>query len=1736
MLRELTAAGDGRVVAAVNVDAVNVDGCNDTARPLPATTMPELFAEQVARTPDAVALVFRGEELTYRALDERANRLARYLLSVGAGPEQVVAVCLPRSLQMVTALLAVLKTGAAYLPLDQAYPAERLAYMLQNTSAVCGTVLADSGTLDQLVAASPEEYGVAVRLLDDPELSARIELLRGDPLTEDELAAPLLPDHPAYVIYTSGSTGKPKGVVIPERALTNRLHWVQHEYGLGPGDRVLQRNPVSFDLSVCELFWPLTVGAALVLVEPGRHGDPRYLAKVVRDERITWIDLVASLLPGFTEELAASGREVPLRFVFSSGEALPTASARGFLEAFDVPLHNQYGPTEATIDITHHLCTAADVGADAPRGPVPIGRPVWNSQVFVLDDQLRPVAPGVPGDLYLAGTQLARGYLGRPELTADRFVACPFGPDGARMYRSGDIARWRADGALEFLGRADHQVQLRGFRIELGEVEAALLSHPSLVQAVVSAREDQPGDLRLVAHVVPASGAGTGAGAVDPAALRAHLAATLPEYMVPSAFGVLQELPATPSGKVDRGALPAPQYQGAESGRAPGTAEQELLCGLFADILGVPRVSIDDDFFAMGGHSLSATRLLTRVRTTLGADLDIRDLFDAPTVAGLAARLGRRAAGPRSALVPAVRTDRIPLSFAQQRLWFIDQLEGPQATYNINVVVELSGRVDAAALRTAVGDVAGRHESLRTLIQAVGGEPTQVVVPADEARIGFHEEELRAQDVDARVSAVSGHVFDLSTELPLRVWLLSSSPTEHVLVLLVHHIAADGWSISPLLRDLGQAYTARLDGSTPQWSPLPVQYADYTLWQSGRLGAEDDPAGELHGQLGYWRDRLAGLPTELRLPRDRPRTAVAAHRGRMHRLQVPADLHTRLTQVANENRVTTFMLFQAVLAVLLTRLSGTTDIPLGTAVAGRGDESLDDLVGFFANTLVLRTDTSGNPSFRELLHRVRASDLDAYAHQDVPFERLVALLNPPRSAARHPLFQTMLVSQNTGQATPDFPGAVAQVDAGAAARTTAKFDLSLSVTEAHGPDGEPAGVAGEWSYAVDLFDASTVESVSEQFLQLLREFTADPDLPVDPGHGGRGQDGDGVCPVDSAEYRQVVDVWNRTERPTPFTSLPGLFSAQAGLTPDATAVTCGEEQLTFRQVELRADRLADLLAARGVGPESLVGVCLPRCPDLVVALLAVLKAQGAYLPLDPEYPPERISLTVADARPVCVISTSGAAGALPEGTPVLALDDPAVAQALQRDTADLPVGAARPVAHPDSPAYVIYTSGSTGRPKGVVVTRRNLANYLDWAMELCPHDRPHGSLLVTSVTFDLAVTALYPALLQGGDVRLAGKDESRDPRQLADRLRAGDEVSVIKMTPSHLEELVTSAVAEQREISVGTAVFGGEMLRPRVLAALRSATSGRTRVVNHYGPTETTVGCVVADVTDWDDPDAGSVPIGRPVANMRAYVLDDRLRPVRVGAVGELYMAGAQVARGYLNRPELTAGRFVACPFGGGGDRMYRTGDLVRWRADGLLEFVGRADDQVKIRGFRVEPAEVEAVLGNCPGVAQAVVMVREARPGDMRLVGYAVPAGDSGLDPAALRAHLAGLLPEHLVPSALVVLPELPLTPNGKVDRRALPTPEYRSAASGRAPSSKAEELLCGLFADILGLESAPVDESFFDLGGHSLLATRLVSRVRSVMNAEIDIRDLFDSPTVAGLAPRLRTPSRPALKRATT
>ncbi|MEU9185750.1 amino acid adenylation domain-containing protein [Streptomyces sp. NPDC048484] len=1636
---------------------------NDTAHNLVSTTLPELFRAQVARTPDALALVFGEQRLTYAELDGRVEHTARVLAGMGVGPERTVAVALPRSADLVVALLAVHRAGGAYLPLDSDYPRDRLTFMLEDARPVC--VIRD-------------------------------RLPEGE---EGELPGAYDPSSPAYVIYTSGSTGRPKGVVVPQAGIVNRLLWMQDTYGLNGADRVLQKTPSSFDVSVWEFFWPLITGAALVVAGPDGHKDPRYLAELIQREEVTTAHFVPSMLQLFLEEPAAA-RCTGLRRVMCSGEALTGPLADRFHRTLaPVELHNLYGPTEASVDVT---ATQVRPGAMT----VPIGRPVWNTRVYVLDAALRPVPTGVAGELYLAGAQLARGYLDRAGLTAGRFVADLYGRPGERMYRTGDLARWTSDGLVEYLGRTDDQVKIRGFRVELGEIEAVLGRHGTVARAVVV-----PHDQRLVAYVVPAVGRAT-----DSAVLGRHAAAELPEHMVPAAFVALDALPLTPNGKLDRRALPAPDFAARTTGTLPRTPREEILCGLFADVLGLERVGVHDDFFALGGHSLVAMRLAGRIRTVLGTEVSLRTVFEAPTVARLAERLreGTEGAGAGlPVLAPADRPERLPLSFAQQRLWVLYRVEGPSPTYNIPLAWRLTGPLDADALDLAVDDLVARHEPLRTVFPEEDGRAYQLILEPAQARIAVRSASVAdEEELAERLAEAAGYGFELDREAPLRVHLFRTAEDEHVLLLLLHHIAGDEWSDQPLTRDLADAYEARAAGRAPERAPLPVQYADYTLWQRAVLGDEKDPESLVSRQLAFWKQALAGLPEELGLPADRPRPLEAGYRGGGVAMALDAELAAGLRELARSGNVSMFMIVQAAVAALLTRLGAGTDIPLGSPIAGRTEEVLEDVVGFFLNTLVLRTDTSGDPAFRELLARVRETDLAAFDHQDVPFERVVDVLNPARSLSRHPLFQVMVVYLAAGSEGDVLAGLKSRREEVGA--TSAKFDLSFDFVERDGGDGvdgggvDGGGVDGVLEYSTDLFDPATAEAIAERLVRLLRAVVAAPDTPISR-----------IDILGDAERRRVLTEWNARPLLAEPTTVPALFERQAALSPDAPAIASDGIRLTFAQLNAKVNRLARLLVAQGAGPERLVALALPRTARTLLAVLAVHKAGAAYLPLDPDAPTGHLSDTLVDARPILTLSTRQIAPLLPAGgPPVLELDAPATAELLAAEAANDLTDADRlaPLT-PRHPAYVIYTSGSTGRPKGVVITHETVGNLFHshretlYAPAKAATGRRHLRVgHAWAFSFD---ASWQPQLwlLDGHCVHVVSDETRRDPDLLSAAV-VEHGFDFLEVTPSFFAQMAdTGLVREDGSSPLAVVGVGGEAV-PGALWERLGRLNG-TEAFNLYGPTESTVDALVARVRDSDRP-----LVGRPVAGTRAYVLDDRLQPVPPGVTGELYLAGGGLARGYLGRPALTAERFVADPFGGPGSRLYRTGDLARWTADGYLDYLGRADDQVKIRGFRIEPGEIESALTAHMDVAQSVVTVRQEGARNL-LVAYVVPVPGALPDAGRLRAHVGVRLPDHMVPAAVVLLDRLPELANGKLDRAALPAPDFSALSTGRAPGTELEKALCAVFAGVLGLDEVGVDDDFFALGGDSIMAMQLVSRARAA-DVRITPRLVLRHRTVAGLA----------------
>nr|WP_241265818.1 non-ribosomal peptide synthetase [Streptomyces boncukensis] len=2046
---------------------------NDTAAEVPALGVPEVFEERAAGTPDAVALACGAGTLTYRELDTRANRLAHVLTGRGVGRESVVGVALPRSAELVVALLAVLKAGGAYLPVDPDYPAERLEFMLRDAGPALLLTDADS-------AAVLPGTGCPRVVLDDPATAAAVAAA---PDGKPAGSRPAHGDQLAYVMYTSGSTGVPKGVAVTHRAVTGLA--LDRRYRGGAHERVLLHSPQAFDAATYELWTPLLGGGRVVVPPPGRL-DPETLATVLAEQEVTALWLTAGLFKVIADERPECFAGV--REVWTGGDVVSPAAAERVLRTCpDLTVVDGYGPTETTTFAACHPMPSADDVIE----PVPIGRPMDNMRVYVLDSALRPVPPGVPGELYIAGAGLARGYVGRAALSAERFVACPFGGPGERMYRTGDVVAWTEGGELAFQGRVDAQVKIRGFRVEPGEVEAALVAHSGVAQAVVTWDDDRSGERRLVGYVVPSGegsdtadaveqvdeweqiydqiysasdaawgedftgwmssytgapiplpemaewrdaavaqigcwaprrvleiGVGTGllmsqlvsgteeywgtdmsaavierlrgqveqvgcadrvrlrhqnaddtsglprehfdivvlnsivqyfpdadyldrvlaqamdllapggrilvgdvryagslrlfragvqralhpeapasvaraavaramlmekelvldpewftgwadrhgAGAVDirlkpgrphneltrhryevvlhktgadavslhdapalpwgrpladlealaehcraqdggpvrvtripnarltgeveaaaalalidapvpagpaldpqdlrewaaergwgalvtwssaaaecfdavifpggpvdgqvlsggftpsgrrdrttandPAAagrigvlvgaLRGYLQERLPEHLVPSSVVAIAEVPLTPNGKLDRRALPAPDFAAAATGRAPRTPREEVLCGLFAEVLGLDRVGIDDDFFALGGHSLLATRLVSRIRAALGVEVHIREVFASATVAELAERLPAGGQVRPALRRAARRPDPLPLSYAQRRLWFIDRFEGPSATYNAPFPMRLTGALDETALAAAVGDVVARHESLRTVFADDGaGVSHQRVLPAAEARPEVPVVEVAADGLDDAMAEASARPFDLAAEIPVRATLFRCGAEEHVLLLLIHHVASDGSSMAPLARDLSTAYAARVRGAEPQWAELPVQYADYTLWQQELLGDETDPGSVLSTQVDYWRDELAGVPQPVRLPTDRPRPPVASHEGAAVEFSLDPRVVARLEELAQERGATVSMVLHAGLAVLLHQLGAGDDITIGSPIAGRTDEALQDLVGFFVNTWVLRADLAGNPAFADLLERVREKSLTAYDNQDVPFERLVEALNPERSTAYSPLFQVMFAWQNFDRRDFSLPGL--RVEFERVRSETAKFDLFFNLADIPG-----RGVVGLLEYATDLYDARTAEQFAARFVKVLEQLADDPDLRVG-----------GVELLEPAEHEAVLREFNDTERPVPALSAVELVERRAAETPDAVAVVYGDRSLTYRELDTRANRLAHVLAERGVGAEKVVGLALPRTAELVVATLAVWKAGAAYLPIDPKYPSRRLDFILSDARPRLVLTDTVTAGVLPDtGVPHLLVDE------VDLDVGE--VGDAAPLgrrAEPQRAAYVMYTSGSTGVPKGAVVPHATVVNDVLRLAEAVGVGAGTRVLAATSVNFDVSVFETITTLAAGGTVEVV-----RDVLTLGER--GGWSGGVISTVPSVFAELLDQLAGR---IEAEAVVFAGEALPASLVARVREAIPG-VRVVNSYGQTESFYATAFSVPADAEWSAGGAAPIGSPLGNMRTYVLGSGLRPVPVGVVGELYVAGS-VARGYHGRGALTAERFVADPFGGPGARMYRTGDLARWTADGRLEYAGRGDAQVKVRGLRIEPGEVEAVLTRHPGVAQAVVTTREGHRGSTQLIGYVVAAGGddggmvdaeghveadmtAGITVRELRRYAAARLPEYMVPSVLVMLDRLPLAPNGKLDRAALPQPQLTSGAY-RPPRTAEEEILAGVYADVLALERVGIDDDFFAIGGDSIRSIQVVSRARA-QGVEVSPRQVFEQRTVAELA----------------
>ena len=1619
---------------------------NDVARPFDETPVHLAFEREARRAPAQTALVSGATRLTYGELNAHANRLARVLRRRGVGAESRVAVLCERSTEMIIAQLAVLKAGGAYVPLDPAHPPARISFIVTDVEATLVITTRD--------LASRHALAGPVIVLDDD--ATRGELAREAP---EDVGVPCSPRQAAYVIYTSGTTGVPKGALVEHRSLSNLVAQHCALVAAAATDRVSQMAAPGFDAAVSEIWPTLACGATLEFVPEGARRSPGELAAWVRERRVDVAFMPTPMAESILDEDWSGASK--LRVLFTGGQALKRRP-RG-TESFR--LLNVYGPTECTVYVTSE---------DVEPGNAPlttIGRPTQSSAIYVLDPHGRPAPIGVYGELHIGGVNVGRGYVGRPELTAERFWPDPFGGQpGARLYRTGDRGRWLADGRIEFAGRSDDQVKVRGYRIELGEIEAALSALPALREVAVLARPDAAGERRLVAYVTPAEDI-----AFDRAAVEVALRAALPDYMIPAVFVVLDALPVTSNGKIDRKALPAPDFASAAATyEAPRDRIEEGLAQIYREVLHLERVGINDDFFAMGGHSLRATQVVVRIRSLLSADVPVRVLFEAPTVAALAERV--RAASHEATsegLVRADRTASMPASFAQARLWFLDQIEPGAATYNVPMTLRVQGPLDAVALERALREVVARHETLRTTFVAVDGVPHQEIrasVDTSLRRIDAVSEDDARRIVSEEIHAP----FDLGRGPMLRATLVRMREELHLLVICIHHVATDGWSMNVLARELSTLYRDFAHGAaaaSPSLSNEPLDYADFAAWQRRWLQGE-----RLAQQLAFWKQHLEGAPAALELPTDRPRPVMKQYRGANVPLQLPAELSEKLQGLCRREGATPFMVLLAAYQAVLARWSGQKDIVVGTPIANRTRHELEGMIGFFVNTLALRTSFADDPSFAELVRRVKRASLAAYEHQDLPFEKLVDELRVARDTSRTPVFQAMFVLQNTAIAALELGGLV--VGHEPSAHDVSKVDLTLTLAE------EGAGIAGTLEYDVTLFDRATVERFGEHFVVLLDAALAAPATRV------------AKLPLMSeAERRRVIVEWNATEQTYAShasRTVHGMFEEQVDRSPDAPAAECDGVTVTYRELDARANRIAHALLAHDLGAEARVAVETERSLDMLAAMLGVMKAGAAYVPVDTELPADRRGFMKEDAGVAVTLD----------------------AAALERIAAEAATLTSRvPVkVTPGQLAYVLYTSGSTGRPKGTMVTHGSVANLLLSMVRVPGISASDTTLSVTTISFDVSVAELFLPLVAGAKVVIGSREVARDPRLIAALIETSGACQ-FGATPATWRMMVDAGWRPSAGMKIHCA---GEAL-PRELAD--ALLEKNATLWNLYGPTEATVYATGAEVV------AGErITIGRPLDNTRVYVLDPERAPVPIGLLGELYIAGAGVARGYLGRPELTAEKFVADPFSSEpGARMYRTGDVVRWLPDGTLDFLGRIDHQVKVRGYRIELGEIEAALSAIDGVEHAVVLAREDVPGDKVLVGYVVAASaaSAAVTSEVLKAKLATTLPKYMVPTAFVMMESLPLNSNGKVDRKALPAPDFAAAAAVYVePRSATERVVADVFQELLRVERAGVDDDFFALGGHSLLAIRLVTHIGQQLDVSIPVRVLFEAPTVARLA----------------
>ncbi|WP_375476969.1 amino acid adenylation domain-containing protein [uncultured Nostoc sp.] len=1626
----------------------------------------ELFEFQVERTPDAVAVVFEEQQLTYRELNIRANQLAHYLRSLGVKPEVLVGICVERSLYMIMGLLAILKAGGAYIPLDPSYPKERLEFILEDTQA---PVLL---TQASLVEAMPQHKAQVVCLDTDWHLIAQ--------QSQENFLCELTTDNLAYVIYTSGSTGRPKGVMIKHASTVAMLDWAKKTFAIEAMQGVLASTSICFDLSVFEVFVPLCCGGKVILIENGL-----YLPTLLAAKSVTLVNTVPSVI---SQLLRNNSIPTSVQTVNVAGEPLHNQLVQQLYQQDNIQqVFNLYGPSEDTT-----YSTSAWIYKGASNTP-PIGRPIHNTQIYLLDKNLQPVPVGVPGMLYIGGAGLARGYLNKAGLTADKFIPNPYANlPGERLYKTGDKARYLPNGEIEYIGRIDNQVKIRGFRIELGEIEALISLHPVVREAVVVVRSDLADSQRIVAYVVLQKEQ-----ILVISELRNFLESKLPNYMIPATFVILEALPLTPNGKVDRKALPAPELTQLSSSNyvPPTTPIENLLAGIWAEILGLEKVGIHNNFFTLGGHSLIATRVISQIRQVFKIELPLRYLFEKPTIALLAKEIEttiKAGLGIETTKIEQIeRTSKLPLSFAQQRLWFLAQLEPDSPFYNIPAAVRLQGELNIKVLQQTFNEILRRHEALRTNFQTVEGQAITVISKAKPLillpTIDISELPLAQQEVEIRQQAAqeAQQPFDISSDHLLRVKLLRLDAQEHIVLLTMHHIASDGWSIGVLVQELATLYPAFCNEQLSPLTELPIQYVDFAAWQRQWLQAE-----VLETQIFYWQKLLEDAPRVLELPTDYPRPAIQTFRGATYSFELSDELCVALNKFSQQQGSTLFMTLLAAFQTLLWRYTGQEDIVVGSPIANRNRAEIEGLIGFFVNTLVLRTNLAGNPSFEELIKRVREVALGAYTHQDLPFELLVEQLQPQRDLSRTPLFQVMFVLQNAPMSALDLPDlTLSPVESDS---HSAKFDLTLFITETE------SGLVGNLEYSTDLFKESSIHRMVEHLQTLLSGIVINPqarlsELPL----------------LKETEQHQLLVERNDTAVEYPQQQcIHQLFEAQVERTPDAVAAVFEDQQLTYRELNQRANKLAHYLRTLGVKPELLVGICVERSLYMIIGLLAILKAGGAYIPLDPSYPKERLEFILEDTQAPVLLTQASLVAALPQqNAQVVCLDTNwhLIAQQSQDNLfCQLTT---------DNLAYTIYTSGSTGKPKGVQIPHIALSNFL-FAMQQSPGITKEDTLLaVTTYSFDIAALELFLPIIVGSRLVITSREVAWDATQLSAML-TDSQATVMQATPATWQLLLAAGWDSNYQLKI---LCGGEALPGHLANQLRQQCHS---LWNMYGPTETTIWSAASLVETLNN----TVPISHPIANTQLYILDQYHQLVPIGIPGELYIGGEGLARGYFHRPDLTAEKFIPHPFSEQPSaRLYKTGDLARYLPNGEIEYIGRIDNQVKIRGFRIETGEIEARLTQYPTIKEAVVVLREDMSGDKQLVAYVLSEQELTLKISELRSFLREKIPDYMIPAAFVSMKALPLTPNGKVDRQSLPIPDNlrpQLETTYIKPQNDLETSIAMVWQKTLKIEKVGINDNFFELGGHSLLMVQVHSQLREIFQKDLLILDLFRYPTISSLA----------------